>query len=189
MKRLLLAGLTFFGLTLGCLAVAQPAQAAEEMLTLTPGNMLAQTHSHAMLFNIAGTFRELSGTLTFDLAARSCAIDAVFVVKSLTAPTMMVRAQVMSKDFLDPDQFPTMRFQGACRAGGTLLAGQLTMHGQTHPFVMKMTDVTQGGQLVGFDAKGRLNRYVWGLNGLKMLVGPTITVTNKVSLDGQPVRP
>ena len=185
MKRLLLLA----GLTLGLLAMAPPAQAAEEMLKLTPGNMLAQTHSHAIMFNVSGTFRKLSGTLTFDSATHACAIDALFVVRSLTAPTMMIRAQVMSKDFLDPDQYPTMRFQGACRANGTLLAGTLTMHGQTHPFAMKLTDVMQNGHLVGFDTTGTLNRYVWGLNGLKMLVGPTITVTNKVSLDGKPPQP
>ena len=181
MKRLLLLA----GVMLGLLSVALPSQAAEEMLQLTPGNMLAQTHSHAVLFNVAGTFRKLSGTLTFNPAAHSCAIDAFFIVRSLTSPTLMIRAQVMSKDFLDPAQYPTMRFQGKCRANGTLLAGALTMHGQTHPFTMKLTDVMQGGQLVGFDTTGTLNRYAWGLNGLKMLVGPTITVTNKVSLNGK----
>jgi polyisoprenoid-binding protein YceI len=184
MKRLLLLA----GLTFGISAIIPPAFAAEEMLQLTPGNMLAQTHSHAIMFNIAGTFRKLSGTLTFDPVTHACAIDAVFIVRSLTAPTMMVRAQVMSKDFLDPAQYPTMRFQGACRANGTLLAGTLTMHGQTHPFAMNMTDVMKNGQLTGFNATGTLNRYAWGLNGLKMLVGPTITVTNKVSLDGKPPR-
>jgi polyisoprenoid-binding protein YceI len=185
MKRLLLLA----ALLLGLLVPALPARAAEEVLQLTPGNMLAETHSHAVLFDVSGRFRQLSGTLTFDPVARSCAIDALFVVRSLTAPTLMIRAQVMSKGFLDPEQYPTMRFQGRCRNDATLLAGTLTMHGQTHPFAMRLTNVIQNGRLVAFDSIGTLNRYEWGLDGLKMLVGPIITVTNKVSLDGRPVSP
>ncbi|HET9148829.1 MAG TPA: YceI family protein [Acetobacteraceae bacterium] len=183
MKRLLLAAAA-----LGPFATT-PALAAPETMPLTPGNMLAQTHSRAMLFDISGTYRQLHGRLDFDPATRACSIDVTFVIRSLTAPNALVRAQVMSRGFLDPARYPTARFQGRCSKGGTEIAGMLTLHGQTHPFTMTMTDVTRGGALIGFDTRGVLDRYEWGLNGLRMMVGRTITVTNAVSLDGKPPSP
>lgn len=181
MKRLLL----LTALVLGPVAVT-PAVAAPETMRLTPGNMLAQTHSRAMLFNISGTYRQLYGRLDFDPATHACAIDVTFVVRSLTTPNALIRAQVMSKEFLDPVQYPTAHFEGRCAKNGQTMAGALTLHGQTHPFTMTLTDVTRGGALVEIDTKGVLDRYEWGLDGLKMTVGRSITVTNRVSLDGKP---
>ncbi len=161
------------------------ALAAPETLQLTAGNMLAQTRSSAILFDVTGTYRQLSGTLNFDPTAKTCAIDVTFQTRSLALPNAIVRARVMSKSFLDPDKYPTTRFKGACADNGTKLVGQLTMHGQTHPFTMAITDQMQGPTLVGFYTKGKLDRYHWGLDGQQMTVGKTITVLNDISLNGQ----
>lgn len=168
---------------------AGPAMAEPETLHLTPGNMLAQTRSTAILFTITGTYRQLTGTLEFDPAAKTCAIDVTFQTRSLALPNAIVRAQVMSKDFLDPDRYPLTRYKGVCADNGTRLAGALTMHGQTHPFAMKITWRMDGDTPVGFDAAGSLDRYDWGLDGLSMMVGKTIRVTNDISLNGKPPKP
>lgn len=173
----------------GLMACSGTARAGNEVLQLTPGNMLSQTHSSAVLFTITGTYRKLSGTLNFDPVAKTCSIDVTFMTKSLALPNAIVRSQVMSKGFLDPDQYPKTSFVGKCANKGTELDGSLTLHGETHPFDMKLTEVMKGGKLVGFDSVGKLNRYHWGLNGLKMVVGKTITVTNAISLNGQPPKP
>ncbi|HQT87459.1 MAG TPA: YceI family protein [Acidiphilium sp.] len=162
------------------------AFAAPETLQLTPGNMLAQTRSSAILFDVTGRYRQLSGTLNFDPVTHSCDIDVTFQTRSLALPNAIVRARVMSKSFLDPDQYPTTQFKGACADNGTKLVGQLTMHGQTHPFTMDVTNQMQGGTLVGFYTKGKLDRYHWGLDGQQMTVGKIITVMNDISLNGQP---
>jgi polyisoprenoid-binding protein YceI len=162
------------------------AHANPETLQLTAGNMLAQTRSSAILFNVTGTYRQLSGTLDFDPTAKTCAIDVTFQTRSLALPNAIVRARVMSKSFLDPDKYPTTRFKGACADNGAKLVGQLTMHGQTHPFTMDLTDQMQGNRLVGFYTKGKLDRYHWGLDGQQMTVGKTITVLNDISLNGKP---
>ncbi|CAG4929339.1 unnamed protein product [Acidocella sp. C78] len=165
------------------------ARAGEEQLRLTPGNMLAQTHSTALLFTITGTYRQLSGTLVFDPAANTCRIDVTFATASLALPNALVRAQVMSRGFLDPDQYPQTRFIGRCKAGGTRIDGRLTMHGQTHRFSMALTKRFSGGKLVGFHSIGRLDREHWGIDGLDMLVGRTITVIDDISLDGRRPHP
>jgi Uncharacterized conserved protein len=163
-----------------------PAFASPETLQLTPGNMLAQTHSSAMLFTVTGTYRQLAGTLTFDPVAKTCAVDVTFQTRSLALPNAIVRGQVMAKDFLDPQKYPTSRYVGTCADNGTMMIGNLTNHGQTHKFDMKITYVVKDGKLIGIDTEGAFNRYHWGLNGESMTVGKMIRVTNKISLDGKP---
>ena len=180
MRRILLTGAS----ALGALAVVSSAQAAPMVLSLTPGNMLAQTHSHAIILSITGTYQQLSGTLNFDPDAKTCSIDVTFVVRSLTSPNALIRSQTMSKGFLDPDDFPNTSFTGTCQ--GSDLVGNLTLRGQTHPFTMAVTYQTSNGQLTGIHTEGTLNRYDWGVNGMSMTVSKMIRVTNDISLNGQP---
>jgi len=163
------------------------AHAQPMILPLTAGDMLAQTHSHAIILNVTGTFRQLSGELTYDLAAGTCHVDVTFVVKSMELPNALVRSQTMSASFLDPDQYPTQHYVGDCE--GDKLVGQLTMHGQTHPFDMTQTLVKTNEVVTEIHTEGTLNRYEWGLNGNGMTVGKMIRVTNDISLDGKPPVP
>jgi len=182
MRTLVLLG----GLALGAL-IAQAATAAPMTLSLTPANVLAQTHSHALIMNVTGTYRQLSGTLDFDPSAKTCSIDVTFVVRSLSSPNALIRSQTMSASFLDPDQYPTTRYIGTCQ--GDMLVGNLTMRGQTHRFNMALNYVMSGNRLAEIHAEGTLNRYDWGLDGLTMTVGKMIRVTNDISVDGQPPTP
>ncbi len=160
------------------------ANAAPMQLQLTAGDMLAQTHSHAIIISVTGTYRQLSGTLNYDLAAKTCAVDVTFEVNSLQLPNALIRSQTMSQGFLDPAQYPETHFAGTCQ--GDNLVGNLTLRGQTHPFTMAITYVTSGGKITEMHTEGTLNRYDWGLTGLTMTVGKMIRVTNDISLDGQP---
>jgi polyisoprenoid-binding protein YceI len=160
------------------------ACAAPMSLDLTPGNMLAQTHSHGMMLPVTGTFRQLSGKLNYDPATGACSIDATFVVVSLELPNAMLRDQTMSKGFLDPTDYPTQHYEGTCQKG--VLVGNLTMHGQTHGFNMTLTPEPATGQTTGMHLEGVLNRHDWGINGLNLLVGDNIRITNDISLNGQP---
>jgi polyisoprenoid-binding protein YceI len=182
MKKLLLLGAIALPFCL-----AQAASAAPMSLPLTAADMLAQTHSHAIIMSITGTYGKLTGTLNYDLAAKTCAVDVTFDVNSLQLPNALIRSQTMSQGFLDPAEYPTTHFVGTCQ--GDSLVGNLTLRGQTHPFTMAITYETAGGQVTGIHTEGSLNRYDWGLNGLTMTVGKTIRVTNDISLNGQPPAP
>ncbi|HEY1857523.1 YceI family protein [Acidocella sp.] len=180
LKKISLAGVVLTWLPLA--AAAQPMT-----MDLTAGNMLAQTHSHALIMGVTGTFRQLSGKLDFDPAAKTCHIDVTLVVESLALPNALIRSQTMSKAFLDPAEYPTQHYVGDCAAGR--LQGQLTMRGQTHPFDMAVSYTSANGQITAIHTEGVLNRYDWGLNGLTMTVGKMIRVTNDISLNGQPPKP
>jgi polyisoprenoid-binding protein YceI len=183
MKKLLLLG----AIALSPLSIAGSAAAAPMTLTLTPGNMLAETHSHAIILSITGVYQQLSGTLNYDLVAKTCSIDVAFVVRSLTAPNALIRSQTMSKGFLDPDDYPQTHYVGTCQGGQ--LVGNLTLRGQTHPFNMAITYEGTGGQVTGVHTEGTLNRYDWGVNGMSLTVSKNIRVTNDVSFNGQPPAP
>ena len=163
------------------------AAAAPMTLDLTAGNMLAQTHSHAFIINTTGTFRQLSGRLDYDLLAGTCSMDVTFVVESLALPNALVRSETMSPGFLDPAKYPTQHYTGTCQ--GDMLVGNLTMHGQTHSFDMKVTYEKTGGQVTGLHLEGVLNRYDWGVDGLSMTVNKMIRVTNDISFNGKPPVP
>lgn len=163
------------------------AVAAPMTLKLTAGDMLAQTHSHAVFLTVTGTFRQLSGTLQYNPVAKTCRVDVTFVVESLELPNALIRSQTMSAGFLDPAAYPTQHYAGTCQ--GDTLVGELTMRGQTHPFNMAITYEKTGEQLTGLHLAGVLNRHDWGLNGLSMTVGKMIRVTNDISLNGQPPAP
>jgi polyisoprenoid-binding protein YceI len=184
MKKLMLLATTLLA---PALLAPSMASAAPMALTLTAGNTLSQTHSSAVMFTITGTFKDLNGTLTFDPVTKACNVELNLVVKSMELPNAIVRAQVMSSSFLDPDTYPGMKYVGTCQ--GDQLVGNLTMHGQTHPFNLALTYVMKDGQLTGFDSVGTLNRYDWGLNGLQMMVGKMIKVNNDISLTGAPPVP
>ena len=131
---------------------------------------------------VNSTYRQLSGTLDFDAAAKTCHIDVTFVVRSLTAPNALLRSQTMSKAFLDPGDYPLTHYAGTCR--GNLLVGSLTMRGQTHPFTMTVSYEGSAAQPSAIHAEGELDRYDWGVDGLSMMVSRNIEVTNDISLDG-----
>lgn len=185
MKRNLILG----AIALTPIAFIKPAAADPMTLPLTAGNMLAETHSHAIVINITGTYKQLAGTLTYDLAAKTCHVDVTFQVASLELPNALIRSQTMSQGFLDPTEYPTTVFTGDCQDGGTNLVGNLTLRGQTHPFTMAITYVSTGNQVTSIHTEGSLNRYDWGLTGLTMTVGKVIRVTNDISLNGQPPAP
>jgi polyisoprenoid-binding protein YceI len=172
----------------GLLTLLPFAAAAQPMtMELTAGNMLAQTHSHSLIMGVTGTFRKLSGRLDFDPTAKTCHLDVTLVVESLAFPNALIRSETMSKDFLDPAEYPTQHYSGSCV--GDRLQGELTMRGQTHPFDMRVSYTTTSGQVTAIHTEGVLDRYQWGLNGLRMTVGKMIRVTNDISLNGRPPKP
>jgi polyisoprenoid-binding protein YceI len=162
----------------------EPAVAAPQQLILSPANTLAQTHSHAVVLAFAGTYRQLTGSLVFDPGLRSCTIDVTFNVASLTAPSAMLRGKMMAKNFLDPHDYPLTHYHGACR--GNRLIGNLTLRGQTHAFDMDVAYVGNPDRPTAIHAAGSIDRYQWGIYGLRLLASREIRVTDDISLNGQP---
>ena len=75
---------------------------------------------------------------------------------SLTMSNETLREQVTGPDIMDVARFPQLAFQGGCE--GNTVVGDLTLHGQTHPFTLELE--RSAGSMV---ATGQLRRAEWGI--------------------------
>ena len=109
-----------------------------------------------------GRFDNVSGTIEFDLAARSGKVD------------VSVDANVA--------KFPAMRFVSdkfVFDDGGKLteVQGQMTLLGQTHPLVLKASQFTcyenhmAKAEACGGDFEATIDRTLWGMNYLAKEMG------------------
>jgi polyisoprenoid-binding protein YceI len=163
--------------------------AAAVGLVLGAGVMCAQTtqwkidgmHSeadfaikHMSISTVHGTFRGISGTITYDPAdVAKSGVEATIDVTSVDTGVAPRDKHLKSPDFFDTDKFPTMTFKSTSvhKAGDHYdVTGDLTLHGVTKPVVLKLEDPGKAetgmdGKSVhrGFTATTTINRKDFGL--------------------------
>jgi polyisoprenoid-binding protein YceI len=86
-----------------------------------------------------------------------------------------MQADVLSRGFFDPQDYPAIAFQGKCTQGG--LTGQLTLHGQTHPLSMRTSR-----RRSGFVVSTTIQRYGWGITARPILAGPRIVIRISIAM-------
>ncbi len=130
---------------------------------------------HMSISTVHGTFRGISGTITYDPAdlAKS-GVEASIDVSSVDTGVAARDTHLKSPDFFDVAKFPTMTFKstGVKKAGDHYdVTGDLTLHGVTKPVVLKLEDpgkpqVGMDGKSVhrGFTATTTINRTDFGLS-------------------------
>lgn len=124
---------------------------------------------------IHGRFLHFAGSLMLDpVHPETCSVNVQIDAGSLSLPSPAIQADVLSRGFLDPLDYPAIAFQGKCVQGG--LAGQLTLHGETHPLSMRITR-----RRSGFVATTTVQRYHWGITARPILAGPTIAIRISVA--------
>ncbi len=141
--------------------------------------------SHLGYSFIYGTFKDWSGTFSFDAAKPE---DSKISIDLKTASVFTNNAErdkhISSKDFLEVDKYPDAKFVSTSvkptgkNADGKLTAdvtGDLTLHGVTKPVVIKTTFLGEGkdpwgGYRAGFEGTTSIKRSDFG----KMMdLGPT----------------
>ncbi|MBB3173820.1 polyisoprenoid-binding protein YceI [Endobacter medicaginis] len=154
--------------------LAVPALAAPITFPLDPGHSQVKLTGYGVGFiPNSGAFHDYKGTLTIDPDnINFCKVNLVMQVKSLDMG--MVTSTVLAKDFMDPDTYPTSSFTGACKPGadGPVLAGDLTVHGQTHPFELQVTFKDHV-----LTNSGTFKRSEWGITGHQGMIGNATKVT------------
>jgi len=121
-------------------------------------------------------FGEVSGTVSFDKAARTGAVDLTVQVSSVDSGSKGFDQHLRSADLFDVARYPTMRFvSDRLVFEGERLAevrGQLTLLGQTHPLTLKANQFTcypnrrAKTEACGGDFEAVLDRTQWGMNYL-----------------------
>ncbi|MQQ37141.1 YceI family protein [Pseudomonas sp. SZ57] len=147
--------------------------------------------SHLGYSFIHGTFKDWSGTFSFDAAKPEASkINVDLKTASLFTNHAERDKHISSKDFLDVGKYPQAKFVStAVKSTGEKTAdvtGDLTLHGVTKPIVIKATFNGEGkdpwgGYRAGFNGTSTLNLNDFGIKG----PGPTSqTLDLDISFEG-----
>ena len=147
--------------------------------------------SHLGYSFIHGTFKDWSGTFSFDAAKPEASkINVDLKTASLFTNHAERDKHISSKDFLDVSKYPEAKFVStAVKSTGAKTAdvtGDLTLHGVTKPIVIKATFNGEGkdpwgGYRAGFNGTSTLNLNDFGIKG----PGPTSqTLDLEISFEG-----
>lgn len=153
--------------------------------------------SHLGYSFIHGTFKDWTGTFSFDAAKpEDSKISITLNTKSVDTNHAERDKHIQSKDFLETDKYPTATFVSTSvkptgkNADGKLTAdvtGDLTLHGVTKPVVVKTVFLGEGkdpwgGYRAGFEGTTTIKRSDFG----KMMdLGPqSDTLTLDITFEG-----
>lgn len=167
-----------------------------------PGHTAAEFCArHMMVTFVRGHFKNVRGTLEFDEKnPDGGATEVVIDTRGLWTGEKDRDAHLKSKDFLDVERFPEIRFRGATtkRTGAYdwTVAGELTIRGVTRPVELDVhylgcwqTPWWEGNEnkgpktRAGFTAHTRINRHDFGvswnspLDGGGLVVGDDVDIT------------
>jgi len=176
LKRLSLALAASLALSGAALAQGAAAPAQSGSYTLEPTHtMVTFGVSHFGFSDYYGMFPGATGSLTLDAdhPASSHLEVSVPVADILTASPKLTD-ELKSADWLDAAKFPAMTFKSTSIAvtGPTTadVTGDLTIHGVTHPIVLKATFKKAGvfamtkKYMIGFAATGSFKRTDFGVS-------------------------
>ncbi|WP_282797141.1 YceI family protein [Streptomyces sp. CC224B] len=180
-------------------APTAPAEAGPELAALTGDYALDPTHTtigfvarHAMVTNIKGSFRDVSGSLRLDGADPSASTAVIEVaMDSIDTGNADRDGHLKSGDFFKTEEFPTMTFRStaaeALGGDGYRITGDLTILGTTRPITIDLefngaAKDPFGNERVGFEGRAELLRSDWGLTWNAALETGGVLVSDKIKL-------
>jgi polyisoprenoid-binding protein YceI len=146
---------------------------------------------HMMVSTTRGQFQNVSGTLTIDEGdLTKSKVEATIDVKSLSTRDEKRDGHLLSADFFDADNFPTITFTstGVAKKGDDyIVTGDLTIHGTTRSVELKtefngFNTTPWGGRVVGFSADTEISRKDFGLEWNVALETGGVLVGDKVKI-------
>ena len=147
---------------------------------------------HMMISNVRGEFTRLTGNVTFNPDnLQSSSVEAVIDAGSIRTRDEQRDAHLKSKDFLDVEHYPEIRFRSTRieRDGSEYIVhGDLTIRGVTKEVSLKVEDFTPeakdpwGNLRSGATATTRIKRGDFGLSWNMVLEAGGFLVGEEVSI-------
>ncbi len=149
-----------------------------------------------LFFTVKGTFTDFDGMITLDEndISRS-SVEATIRASSVNTGIKRRDAHLRSADFLDADRHPEIRFQSSSVARGrdrdTLrITGTLTIRGQSREIPLDVMEADrsrspQGDEVSYYTVPAKIDRFAFGINYTRLLVGRTLKVTIQVQASKQ----
>jgi polyisoprenoid-binding protein YceI len=166
---LLASGLLASGLLASGLLVSGAARA--DQISLRPPASAVELRSYGFgLFPLDGQFTRFDGWMRYDPShPEACQVMLDIEAGSLAMSSEQIRDRIIGPGMMDAARFPGLTFHGVCQ--GEAVVGELTMHGETHPFTLDFK--RSAGKVT---ATGTLHRAEWGITGSAVIGGPTIRI-------------
>ena len=126
-------------------AVAAPALAAPETYVVDGTHTFPRfSYSHFGYSTQLSRFDKTTGTVVFDKAARTGAVDIVIDAKSVDTGYATFNEHIQGEDFLDTAKYPTATFKSTKVVFDgdkpAKVEGNLTLKGVTKPVTLTVTD-------------------------------------------------
>lgn len=147
---------------------------------------------HMGIFTVRGQFKSLAGTVETDDQGKPSKIEVSIDASSIETGEPQRDGHLRSPDFLDAEQYPTLRFTSTQieSLGGTnyKIYGDLTIREITKPVVLE-AELTQaikdpwGLNRIGGAAEGKLNRKDWDLTWNQVLELGALLVGEEVKFN------
>jgi polyisoprenoid-binding protein YceI len=165
------------------------AQAAPETYNIDPSHTFPRfSYNHMGLSTQLSKFNKTTGTVVFDKAAKTGAVDVVIDMKSVDTGFAVFDGHIQGEDFQDTAKLPTATFkstkvvfEGDTRAA---VEGSLTIKGVTKPVTLKVTHfvntehpMMKGKQAIGADASVVIKRTEFNAGKYAPYVGDDVTIT------------
>ncbi|MES2849013.1 MAG: YceI family protein [Bacteroidota bacterium] len=150
---------------------------------------------HLMFTNVSGHFKTFTASAeTEDDTFNNATIEFSADVDSVSTNNEQRDAHLKGADFFDAATFPKMSFKATKFApngdGEYELAGDLTMHGVTHPVKLNaefggIVKDPWGNVKAGFSLNGKLHRKDFGLNWNAVLETGGVMVSEEVKIHAE----
>ncbi len=167
------------------------AQAAEYQIDPFHANARFAIDHFGTSTNVGG-FYELTGTVQFDQAKRTGAVDVRIPISSLQSSSEPFTKHLKSADLFHAEKFPEMRFVSDrfVFKGDKVVevTGRLTLLGQTHPVTLKASKFNcyqspmKKAEVCGGDFEAVIDRSQWGMNYL-VNAGMTKNVALQIQIE------
>jgi polyisoprenoid-binding protein YceI len=190
-----------------CLATCLPVVSAQPLTldTVKPGSYKVDPNHTQVVFSLShlgfteftGLFAGASGTLQLDPRKLSDSkLDISIAMDSVTTTVAKLTDELKSAQWFDVTQYPVASFvsKKITKTGPetATIAGDLTLHGQTHPVVLKARFIGAGvnpidkAYTVGFEASATIRRADFDVKLYLPMVGDEVKLVIAGAFEAQP---
>jgi polyisoprenoid-binding protein YceI len=156
------------------LAVASTAWAAPTTYKSDANHTFVRfSYQHMGFSTQESRFNKVTGTVTFDPAAKSGSVDISIDTKSVDTGSDLFNGHIQGADFLDTTNFGTATFKStSVKFDGdrpVSIEGNLTLKGVTKPVTLTVTDFKTGQNMmkkdaIGADATAKISRTAFNMS-------------------------
>ena len=121
-----------------------------------------------------GKINSTTGTIVLDKEAQTGTVELTMDLTTIDVGHDGLNNHLQTEDFFNTAMYPNATFVGELtnfvNGSPTMLEGDLSMHGQTHPVSLQITSFLckdhpmRGREVCGADATGTFDRSQWGID-------------------------